>query len=60
MHLASGSSAAAEVHSLLQETWILMRTRVALVAAILQLQAPIEGWNIVNATLSVRDDLITG
>lgn len=60
MHLASGSAAAAEVHSLLQETWILMRTRVALVTAILQLQAPIEGWNIVNATLSVRDDLITG
>ena len=61
MHLAEasgGSAAAADAHSKLQETWILFRTRVEMVAAVLGLQAPIQAWKIVNAALSVPDNAL--
>ena len=61
MHLAAapGGSAAADVLQFLQETWIMFRIRVDMVAALLGLQAPIEAWKIVNAALSVPDDILT-
>ena len=62
MHLTEspGGSAAADVLRCLQETWIMFRIRVDMVAALLGLQAPIEAWKIVNAALSVPDDILTG
>ena len=61
MHLArlsATSAAAAEAHLLLQETWVMFRTRVEMVKLTLHLQEPLQAWKIVSAVLSVPDHIL--